>query len=71
MAVFAVINIMPVPSQKKEEDDKEFVSRCMGDDTMVKDFKDIKQRYAICIRQTKEGAKAEVEELKSSIDFLV
>ena len=62
---------MPVPSPKKNEKTEEFISRCMGDDTMVKDFEDNKQRYAICIRQTKEGAKAEIDELQSNIDFLI
>lgn len=40
---------MPIPQVKKGETSKKYLPRCMGDDTMVKDFKDVKQRYAVCI----------------------
>ena len=31
---------MPLPKPSKKETEQEFVSRCMGDDMMNKDFKD-------------------------------
>ena len=34
----------PKPTEKKEE----FISRCMGDSTMNKEFPNEKQRAAIC-----------------------
>jgi hypothetical protein len=40
---------MPIPKPKKEETKNKFLPRCMGDDTMVKEFKDVKQRYAVCL----------------------
>lgn len=42
---------MPLPKPKKDEEKNDFVSRCMGDETMKKDFKDNKQRVAVCLAQ--------------------
>lgn len=42
---------MPIPSRKKDEQKDAFVSRCMGNETMKKDYPDQKQRVAICIQQ--------------------
>ena len=39
---------MPIPNKKSGEKENDFISRCMSDNTMVKEFKDEKQRYAIC-----------------------
>ena len=44
---------MPLPKPRKQESEQEFVSRCMGDDMMDKDFKDQKQRAAVCYSQFK------------------
>lgn len=51
---------MPIPTpNKKTETKSEFVSRCMGDSTMNKEFPDQSQRAAICYRQwSKRKAKA-------------
>tara|TARA_R100001377_G_C3186677_1_gene108833 strand:+ start:703 stop:978 length:276 start_codon:yes stop_codon:yes gene_type:complete len=44
---------MPMP--KKENEDKgEFMSRCMGDSTMNKEYPDGKQRLAVCISKATE-----------------
>lgn len=42
---------MPIPSRRKDEEKDSFVSRCMGNETMKKDYPDQKQRVAICIQQ--------------------
>lgn len=56
---------MPIPKPHKDEDKKAFVSRCMGDDVMKKEYPDTKQRVAICIGQTKHHSKADIlEELE-------
>jgi len=52
---------MPVPTRRKNERRKDFIDRCMGDDTMNKDFDDVKQRYAVCIRQSEKQSKACVD----------
>jgi hypothetical protein len=42
---------MPIPKPKKDEKQTAFISRCMGNPTMVKEYKDSKQRSAICYSQ--------------------
>lgn len=44
---------MPIPERKKDEEKNVFIGRCMGDETMKKEYPDSKQRVAICISQTK------------------
>ena len=39
---------MPVPKPKDGETKKEFISRCMGNDTMLEEYPDNKQRAAVC-----------------------
>lgn len=46
---------MPIPKPEKDEDRQKFVSRCMGDETMKKDYQDTKQRVAVCLGQTKKS----------------
>jgi hypothetical protein len=46
---------MPIPNPKKSEKQGDFVSRCMGDETMNKEFPDQKQRAAVCYSQFKKG----------------
>ena len=44
---------MPIPNPNPGEDHNKFLSRCMGDEAMKKDYDDSKQRIAICLGQTK------------------
>jgi hypothetical protein len=44
---------MPIPKPKDNEDSKKFVARCMGNETMKKEYPDSKQRVAICLGQTR------------------
>lgn len=46
---------MPIPDRKKNEDKQNFVARCMGDETMKKEYPDNKQRIAICLGQTQSS----------------
>ena len=46
---------MPVPSRKDNEDKNKFMSRCMSDDTMKKEYTNIDQRTAICISKATEA----------------
>ena len=46
---------MPIPSPNKDEDRKSFMSRCMGDDVMNKEYPDVKQRTAVCVSKACEG----------------
>lgn len=46
---------MPIPSRKQNEDQQKFVSRCMGNESMKKEYPDSKQRVAICLGQTRKS----------------
>jgi hypothetical protein len=46
---------MPIPNPQKSEKQGDFVSRCMGDETMNKEFPDQKQRAAVCYSQFKKA----------------
>lgn len=51
---------MPMPTPNKGESQKDFISRCMGNPTMVKDYKKQNQRAAICYSQwAKKSTKQE------------
>ena len=49
---------MPLPTKRKDEPRDKFVSRCMSDDMMSKEFKDNKQRLAVCYNQFKARKKS-------------
>lgn len=42
---------MPVPKPRKQEKKEDFISRCMGDETMNKEYPDQKVRSGICYTQ--------------------
>jgi hypothetical protein len=58
---------MPIPSPKPNEDKNAFVSRCMGDETMKKDYGDSKQRIAVCLGQTKGEENCLLNEVQNVI----
>lgn len=39
---------MPLPKRRKGEKEKEFIQRCMSNETMASEFPDRDQRYAVC-----------------------
>ena len=49
---------MPLPSKRKDEKQSEFMSRCMSDDIMKKEYKDNKQRVAVCLTQYRTRKKS-------------
>lgn len=44
---------MPIPEKKPNENKQNYVARCMGNETMKKEYPDTKQRVAICLGQTR------------------
>ena len=48
---------MPVPTPDKDEEEKGYLDRCMGDSKMNSEFPDNKQRAAVCISTWKESKK--------------
>ena len=54
---------MPIPTPGKKEDRAKFISRCMSNPVMKKEFPDNKQRVAVCHTQWRKK-KASVEDDK-------
>ena len=48
---------MPLYKNKKAQTEKEFISSCMSDTTMKKEFKSNDQRLAVCYTQYKISKK--------------
>ena len=46
---------MPIPEKKKGEDKNKYMARCMGNETMKKDFPGNDQRVAVCMSKATEG----------------
>lgn len=46
---------MPIPSKRKDEDKSSFMSRCMSDDVMKKEYPSQDQRAAICMSKATES----------------
>lgn len=44
---------MPIPKRRKDEDREDFLQRCMSDKTMINEYKESDQRYAVCQSQSK------------------
>jgi len=42
---------MPIPKPNKGESKSEFISRCMSNPIMKKEYKEQDQRYSICVSQ--------------------
>lgn len=45
---------MPIPSKDKNEDKNDYMSRCMSDSVMKKEYPDDKRRVAVCISKATE-----------------
>lgn len=61
---------MPIPKPNDNEDSQKFVSRCMGDEVMKKDYPDSKQRVAICLGQTKKSKSGLVDQVLEILGFI-
>ena len=49
---------MPLPTKRTDEPRSKFISRCMGDEMMNSEFKDPKQRAAVCNSQFERRKKS-------------
>lgn len=58
---------MAIPSPKPNEDRNDFISRCMADETMKKDYGDSKQRITVCLNQTKGEENSLLSEVQDAI----
>ena len=48
---------MPLPQPEKKEEQKDFMSRCLADKKVREEFKDFKQRVAVCLTTYKDSKK--------------
>ena len=48
---------MPIPTPNPNEEKKEFIQRCMENETMVSEYKNTDQRLAICSTSYEENLK--------------
>lgn len=60
---------MPIPKPEKKEDRQKFVARCMGNETMKKEYPDNQQRIAICLGQTKTKSGQLLDTVLSVLGF--
>lgn len=60
---------MPIPKPNPNEDKQAFVARCMGNETMKKDYPDNKQRVAICLGQTRKSKADLLEEVQEILHY--
>lgn len=58
---------MPIPSKNPDEDKQKFVSRCMSNDTMKKEYPDTKQRAAVCLSQSRKGKSSLIESVHDEL----
>lgn len=58
---------MPIPSPKDNEKSQDFVSRCMSNESMKKEYPDSAQRVAICLGQTKKNSKSLLQEVHDNL----
>ena len=50
---------MPLPTPQQKESKQDFLSRCLADETMLKEYPQGVQRYAVCLTQFKTAKQQE------------
>jgi molecular chaperone GrpE (heat shock protein) len=55
---------MPIPKPQSDETEKDFITRCMTDNTMVSEYKDEKQRSAVCYSSWEESKQTNLADIK-------
>ena len=48
---------MPIPKPKEDEKESMFITRCMTDEVMKREYPDSKQRVAVCYQTWRESKK--------------
>jgi hypothetical protein len=60
---------MPIPQPNDNEDREHFISRCMSNEVMKKDYPESKQRVAICLGQTKKSKSSLLDNVLAVLGF--
>lgn len=61
---------MPIPKPNPNEDKQKYISRCMSNEIMKKDYPEAQQRIAICLSESgknKQGKSSLIEEIHDSL----
>lgn len=58
---------MPIPKPEKNEDKQKFVSRCMSNEIMKKDYPNSQQRIAVCLGQTRKSKSNLIENVHDNL----
>lgn len=61
---------MPIPKPNENENSKDFVNRCMGDETMKTEYPDSKQRVSVCLGQTKKTNSSILDQVLTVLGFI-
>ena len=56
---------MPIPKPRAGQDEQEFIGSCMSDPTMISDYAENDQRYAICIGSWQDQKTTQLEGVKT------
>jgi len=62
---------MPLPKPRKGEERDAFISRCMGDDLMNKEYPDNKQRAAVCYNQWRAKLKNQQYKVLTTNNYVI
>ena len=62
---------MPIPSPSGKETKSDFISRCMGDDVINKEFPKNTQRYAVCQTKWKDKKSKASIVISTSTDEII
>ena len=54
---------MPIPQPTDEETQDDFISRCMSNEVMKREYEDNEQRLAVCFSAWRRRKKEQVEKL--------
>ena len=60
---------MPIPEKKPNEDTQKFVSRCMSNETMKKEYPNSQQRVAICLGETRKSKSSILNQVLEILGF--
>lgn len=55
---------MPIPKPRPNERQDDFIGRCMGDDTMIRDYRSQPQRFAVCLSSWERDKKDSTDDAK-------
>ena len=61
---------MPIPKPNDNEDRQKFISRCMSDEVMKKDYPESKQRVAVCLGQTQKSKGNLIDQVLEILGFI-